>query len=285
MSSFIQSTYSSQPAIGIAGQLADEGPREIVGRSNGNAAGISPGLAVVRGTTDGLCRPVLSTDLPVTGTTQIIASGVTSTTAAQSISGASLNGSIGATTMWPPRNVILTLNNHANWLLSTIIVQGLGADFEPIEEAFLVPANGNVTLTGTVAFAAITAVLIPVEGGTSGTLTVGTGVQMGSLDAQILGASVYDAVKMPATVGANESYAQYDDVPILRDGRIYVLAEGAVTQGDPVYVRLSAAGSEVLGAFGNFVDGFDCARLRGARWASTTTGAGIAVLEINLPVS
>jgi hypothetical protein len=104
-------------------------------------------------------------------------------------------------------------------------------------------------------------------------------VKIGPCDRKVYGVALYDAAKIPGT------YAQYDDVSILRQGRVYVTAEGTVVKGDPVYVRFVVGGSEVYGGFSNAPDSTDCARLHGARWGSSRTGAGIAVLELNLPAS
>jgi hypothetical protein len=62
-----------------------------------------------------------------------------------------------------------------------------------------------------------------------------------------------------------------------------VTAEAAVDVGQPVFVRFIATGDEQLGGMRGAADANDCAVLKGARWASKTTGAGLAVVELNLP--
>jgi hypothetical protein len=106
---------------------------------------------------------------------------------------------------------------------------------------------------------------------------VGTGVKIGPCNRKVYGFALYDAAKSPGV------YAAYDDVPLMRQGRIFVTAEGTVTRGDPVFVRFVVAGSEVYGGLSNAPDSTDCGLLLGARWGSSRTGAGIAILELNLP--
>ena len=43
-----------------------------------------------------------------------------------------------------------------------------------------------------------------------------------------------------------------------------------------------ATGNEVRGAFRTTPDSNDCALLAGARWGSSRTGVGLAVLELDL---
>lgn len=83
---------------------------------------------------------------------------------------------------------------------------------------------------------------------------------------------------------ADPLYADTETVPVVRKGRIAVTVEEAVSDGDDVYFRVVAAGAEEAGAFRVSADGTDTIQISaGARWVSETAGAGIAVLEINLP--
>jgi hypothetical protein len=277
MGTSVQTTYAAAPAVGVAGQPADEGPRDVASASMAVGT-IAAGLVLVRGSTDGLARPLAVGDVPVTGTTQIMTAKATSA-AAQVLSGASLDGATGGTVMWPPRNLVLTLNNNANWLASTIIVEGLNAAGEPCQEAFEVSAAGNATLTGVVSFSQVTAVKIPIEGGAGGTLAVGTGIAMGAIDRKVYGIAMYTSAREPGP------YAIGEEVPIMRKGRIYATSEVAVTRGDPVYVRVDASGAGVFGGLSNAPSTSVMARLHGARWGSTIAAPGIAVVELNLPAS
>lgn len=70
---------------------------------------------------------------------------------------------------------------------------------------------------------------------------------------------------------------------ILRIGRIWVPVEEAVTPASSVLVRAVVAGAEVAGAFRDTADASDLIDISHiARYRTTTTGAGIALLEINM---
>jgi hypothetical protein len=69
---------------------------------------------------------------------------------------------------------------------------------------------------------------------------------------------------------------------VLRKGTVWVVVEEAVDPGDAVRVRLVATSPEVYGAFRTQADGTDCAVLAEACWLTSTSGAGVALLEIDL---
>jgi len=71
-------------------------------------------------------------------------------------------------------------------------------------------------------------------------------------------------------------YVQYDAVPYLTKGRIRVVVSEAVAIDDVAYVDLSPVG-------GKFCKTSSTNLATGGVFRSATSGAGIAVLEINLP--
>ena len=84
--------------------------------------------------------------------------------------------------------------------------------------------------------------------------------------------------------GANvPAYPANYEFSVLRKGVIWVWAEEAVTITDQVFVRHTAAGNEKPGNVRNDAATVTCALLKGARFASVTTGAGLVLLEVNLP--
>lgn len=99
-----------------------------------------------------------------------------------------------------------------------------------------------------------------------------------------LGVVVFDSARSPystaiATSSGSGQYAIGETVPVLRQGEIAVYAENAVTQGNPVYVRCTAAGTDVNGqvrdgAAANFV------LHPTATFQSSTTAAGLALIEV-----
>lgn len=276
MATSVQTSYAADPGIGYAGQLADCGPHHIITKANNNATTLAAGLIALR-SGDSTCRPILSSDEPVADPDAIIASGVATATTRQVISGASLNGAIGAAVISPPKNVTLTFNSSGDWNDTTLVVQGKDYAGNPIEETFLVKEGGNEVVTGVKHFAYVTAVIVPPGTSTGGTLLVGTGASIGPINAMVAGLSIYDATREP------EAYQQYEDAPLGRKGRFVVDAEAAVTENDPVFVRFVATGNEVRGALRGSSDSNDCGLLLGARWTTSVTAAGKAVVEIDLP--
>lgn len=66
---------------------------------------------------------------------------------------------------------------------------------------------------------------------------------------------------------------------LLRKGEIWVPTENAVTQFDDVYVRLTAAGNFPAGMFRDGASA-NCAKFTRGRWLMTTSGAGLALMEL-----
>lgn len=105
----------------------------------------------------------------------IIASGQGSTAGAQTLDSTDFNGVMDETAISPPRNVTFTLNAHADWDATTMVVTGLDQDGRVQTEDFAIPNGGNAVLTGTKLWSSITSVAIPAQTGTNGTLLMGVG--------------------------------------------------------------------------------------------------------------
>lgn len=265
--------YPSAPAHGFAGQLAH--PIENTRVNSGVALeelgfGVPALIDIDNGTSQGV-RPVFEPD--AADADGIVTSHAT-VAAATTLSGADLNGAIGADPIFPPRNVVIVATSHADFDLTTWYVRGLDADGDPQEEAFVMPNGGNTTLTGNKFFSAITEVYQPAQSGTGGAFTVGTGSKLGPIDAGLKGVTLYDATKAPG------AYAVNAPVPVCEEGGIYVYSETAVDPTKPVYVRLVISGNEVRGRFRATADANDCAQVKRGRWIEKTSGAGIAGLRL-----
>jgi hypothetical protein len=74
-----------------------------------------------------------------------------------------------------------------------------------------------------------------------------------------------------------------DIVSVMTEGVIWVETEDTVAYGGTVYVRITASGSEQLGAFRSDADGGDAIVMTGAKFYSATSGAGLAKIKINRP--
>jgi hypothetical protein len=74
-----------------------------------------------------------------------------------------------------------------------------------------------------------------------------------------------------------------DALSVLREGEMWVEPEVAVAVNDPVFVRVTATGTEVSGALSNVADGGDNVQIAG-RWLTATTAADqLARVLINTP--
>lgn len=231
-----QTTYSAAPTLGLAGSLySAEGARAL--SRVAEVAAIVPGDFVIRGTTDPQATKIAAV-APAAANNLIIASGVASATTKQTISGAGLNGSTGATRVWPPRNVTIVLNSHADWNDTVAQVNGLDDRGNAIAEEFVIPEGGNVTLTGKKFFSQITNLVLPACGGTNGTVTMGLGTDLGPIDGRsLLGIAAHD----PGLVSGN-NYAINDVLSVWRKGIVNVYCEDAATAGAPVYCRMVVGG-------------------------------------------
>lgn len=144
--------------------------------------------------------------------TSIIASGVTSTTGAQDISGTALNGAIGGGPISPPRNAKITLNAHADWDATTAVLTGRDVNGLLQTENFTIPDGGSATLVGTKVFSQITNLHIPAQSGTGGTLTMGTGHVFANADLALVATDGADHLDV-AVGGAGAWFAFSDRTP------------------------------------------------------------------------
>lgn len=101
-------------------------------------------------------------------------------------------------------------------------------------------------------------------------------------DGDGLGITIWQSAK--EYLSATHEYEEYDQVPVCRKGQIWVMAEDAVTEGNAVFVRFTAAGSEELGRMRSDADGGDAVAIPSAIWRTSTTAVNqLALVELNLP--
>lgn len=90
--------------------------------------------------------------------------------------------------------------------------------------------------------------------------------------------------KAPPNASGVSQYEIGQAIPVLRKGRIWVTAESAVNPTLPVFLRHTAGAPDVPGDFRIDLDtdeAFDVSAY--CSWVSTTTAAGLAILEVNFP--
>ena len=85
------------------------------------------------------------------------------------------------------------------------------------------------------------------------------------------------------TTTEEAEYAIGDDITVLKKGRIVVYSEQAVDLDDDVYLRHTTTTTENPGDFRTDADTDKADQITQARWVSKTSGAGLAVIEINIP--
>ena len=270
----VQTTYGLAPAAGLPGMPGRVGMKSLI-RTFIACAALVPGRFYFKGPASGNAAGEVGPIEPAADVDAIIATGASSGSQ-QVISGASLDGVIGAGEIYPPRNITLTFSSHANWDATTAVVAGTDENGVAITENFSIPDGGNATVTGATKFRAVTSITIPAQSGTSGTFTAGVGLLLGAADHIAAGLAVLDVTR------TSLNYADGDLVPIAREGEFYVTSETAVKEGDPVWVRVVAGVGENLGAVRATPDSNDCVRIKNARFTSTNS-AGLSKLELNLP--
>lgn len=99
-----------------------------------------------------------------------------------------------------------------------------------------------------------------------------------------LGVLVHNqAQENPALAGAL-GVDELEEATVLRRGRVWVVVEEAISIGDDVFFRHTAGGGGTeIGAFRTDADTATADQVTQAEWLSETAGAGVALLEINLP--
>lgn len=78
-------------------------------------------------------------------------------------------------------------------------------------------------------------------------------------------------------------YEANDPIRIMRKGRCYVAVEGAVTDGQTLFVRFAAGTGTQLGAFRADADAGTAVAFPGLIARQTLSVAGLCLVEINLP--
>lgn len=97
---------------------------------------------------------------------------------------------------------------------------------------------------------------------------------------------VHSAVDPSAASAATtgEGYRPQAPVTVIHRGEVWVEVEEAIAVGDSAFFRhTSGAGGTVVGKFRNDSDTDSCDEITGARFMSSTTGAGLARLALNTP--
>ncbi len=288
-----QSSYSHRPSEATVGQLASAfAPYNITAKI---ARGlIKAGYAVFKttangGSHDSMLDPGECVHIPNPGvavnTTAILATGGTSATG--TVSGAALNGVVGVTEMQPPRKVTIIFDASTDWDPTT----GTFSFYN--DQGALVTENVSIatstTHTTTAFVSRVVSFAKPAQSGAGGTFTMGIAALAAASITDFLGVAIRKPIKTTiATAGiygypgitstsVTADFIDGETVSVLEGGDIWVYAEEAIADGDPVYVRVaSGAGGSVLGAFRNDADTASCLLVPGARFRRKSSAAGPA---------
>jgi hypothetical protein len=100
----------------------------------------------------------------------------------------------------------------------------------------------------------------------------------------VLGVNVLTYVDETALNGDGRPGVKLDQVMnVANEGAVAVYVTGAVTPASPVRVLYSASGTGKAGQFSHAFASGKTVRLSNARFLSSTTGSGLAILELNGP--
>lgn len=118
-------------------------------------------------------------DNVATSDVDAIKASVASAASEQTYTGTDLDGVVGEGTMSPPRNIIITTSTHADIDAVDVVITGLDIDGNAITETITLTDGGGQTETGAKAFASVTSIVVPAQGGTGGALEFGFGTIIG----------------------------------------------------------------------------------------------------------
>ncbi len=106
-------------------------------------------------------------------------------------------------------------------------------------------------------------------------------VKVATAGADITNAFEGFAVRQEVRETNGAGYSDKDPIPVLRRGYIWVAVEGAVTEEGAVFVRTAASGANTtIGAARADADSASATVVPNAKFVTSTTGAGYAIVEV-----
>jgi hypothetical protein len=241
---------------------------------------LEPGLVVMRGAGGDMTARVPPA---VAADADALKTNIGSTAGVQTFTGADFNGVIGTGRISPPARLDLILSSHANWdaTSATIIYEDEHGVRQT--ESLAIPDGGGATVSTTGYASRIVSLAIPAQAGTSGTATLGVSATRTLAGGDVLGVAVrtHKGLVAPAS-DDNEVYEDGSELPILKEGFVYVLCENAYEAGDRPLVRVVATGAEKLGAcrVGD-TDSGDCIAWPDARFESSGSAGTYGLLYVD----
>ncbi len=276
-----QTVYQQNPDRAFPGMPADSGFKDDIGVVVEEALGIEPGLLVVRGT-----GGAKTARLPpaVLADPDSLKLSVASVAAPVSYTGAAFDGTIGQGRIEPPAKIDLVFDSNGDWDATDVTVKFKDENGVEQTEVIALADAGNVTLTTALFASFILQVDLEAQSGTGGFLTIGTSSSVTLEGGNVLGFSVRTHKdRRDFSANDNENYEDEDEMPVRREGRLYVVVENAFSAGDRPLVRVVAAGNEKLGAVRvGDTDGGDCVAFSRGELVSSGGAGALGILELNL---
>lgn len=188
------------------------------------------------------------------------------------------DGVVGSAEMQPARKLTITFDASTDWDPTTGVITYLDEGGRMKTENVAIATSTSVTTTGYAS--KFVSFQKPAQTGAGGAYTIGVAAMPALTIADFLGVAIRQVIHETfasndvwrytgggVSASATCDYVDCDSVPYLSQGGIWVASEEAVSDMDPVYVRVAAgAGGSILGAFRNDADTASCVAVTGARF-------------------
>jgi hypothetical protein len=283
-----QASFTADPRVALPGLKADHGLTDEISTIVGEAAGIEPGLFVVRGGT-GDERPPIAALPGGTGGVMVadvdaIVTAHATAAAPQVLTVADANGVIGDDEISPPKKLTFVMNSHADWNATSGDITYEDENGVQVTETLTIPDGGNATLTTAGYATRFIGATVPAQAGTNGSYTIGTSATATLAGTEVLGVSVRTHhARLDLAASGLDTYEDETSMPVMRRGRIWMVIENDFKAGDRVLARVIAAGAEKLGAARvGTTDSGDAFQVPGAQLMTSGSAGDLGIVELNL---
>ena len=276
-----QTTYTQTPAKAYPGMPADSGFKDDIATVVEETLGIEPGLLVVRGIGGDKTARLVPAVLADPDSLKL---SIASSPSPATYTAGDFDGAIGVGRIEPPAKIDLIFDSNANWDATDVTVIFKDENGVQVTEVIALADTGGVTLTPTKFASFIESVALEAQSGTGGLLTIGTSATVTLEGGSVLGFTLRTHKdRLDGTTTDNENYEDEDEMPVRRDGRLYVVVENAFVAGDRVLVRVVATGAEQLGAVRvDDDDSGDCVEFTRAVLLNSGIAGAFGLLDINI---
>lgn len=276
-----QTSMQASPDKGSPGLIAygDSVNLDIISTLVEDTADIAPGLCVVRGIGgDRTAR------LPLAVAADVDSLIVTLPSSGIQVvydSAGEFDGAVSLGRLYQPKRVVLVLDAQADWDATTATLVYEDENGLRVTELMSIPNGGNATVTSDGFASAVISLTVPAQTGAGGSATLGNNAEAsfnGSLD--VLGISVLTAKTISSSSSDNENYEDEDQMPVLKEGCVWVECETDFEAGQQALVRSIAGGSGLGAIRAGDTDSGDCFAWERARFRTSGSAGELGVLEL-----